>query len=193
MRGTTRRHQPLCVRVNISIHVPLARDDQGQEYDVIFIDISIHVPLARDDLYLLKNFASEASISIHVPLARDDGQRDWLDGAAQDFNPRPSCEGRLIALASACLFCPFQSTSLLRGTTSLLWSVNGKRTDFNPRPSCEGRLYALPLLYTSIYFNPRPSCEGRLVAASQSGRTKNFNPRPSCEGRHKINCVIYIR
>ena len=63
--------------------------------------------------------------------------------ATTDFNPLPSCEGRLI-------FIRFRLPPY----------------NFNPLPSCEGRpLSRVKFRYTA-YFNPLPSCEGRLNAAS---------------------------
>ena len=58
--------------------------------------ISIHVPRVRDDPTETEELAI-LRISIHVPRVRDD-QLGWRKCAgAKHFNPRPSCEGRLIA------------------------------------------------------------------------------------------------
>ena len=110
--------------VTISIHVPLAGDDQVGERHQHRQGISIHVPLAGDDADDLRAAADEADfyprppcggrlwplmrrawsfvISIHVPLAGDD-----------DDNSTMSISNYI-----------FLSTSPLRGTTGK--SDNGK-------------------------------------------------------------------
>ena len=79
--------------------------------------ISIHVPLARDD----------QAASIGAPLNKHFNPRPSCEGrpareamrpSETDFNPRPSCEGRHTLRRAQDLTPAFQSTSLLRGTTS---------------------------------------------------------------------------
>ena len=77
-------------------------------------------------------------ISTHAPHARSDKANFDSIRKPKDFNPRPSCEERLITLYS--------------GTPG---------ADFNPRPSCEERLRASASMSSFRYFNPRPSCEER--------------------------------
>ena len=95
LRGTTHRYLPDPLIVVISIHVPLAGDDQRGREGCRRPDISIHVPLAGDDDAgaigdaAMSAFLSTSPlrgtthagqrfvlngplISIHVPLAGDD-------------------------------------------------------------------------------------------------------------------------
>ena len=71
LRGTTDQAGADASAPDISIHVPLARDDPSVAVGQLRAAISIHVPLARDDLDPLFHFFAPL-ISIHVPLARDD-------------------------------------------------------------------------------------------------------------------------
>ena len=57
---------------SISIHVPLAGDDDMADSPIAAQKISIHVPLAGDDIRLLPSKQYREYISIHVPLAGDD-------------------------------------------------------------------------------------------------------------------------
>ena len=128
---------------------------------------------------------SKHGISIHVPLARDDLMIVSPIVSSSNFNPRPSCEGRLTSYAhlyrlhKISIHVPlarddlgnvvnliptkrFQSTSLLRGTTHTMSCSSSMPHYFNPRPSCEGRPAHILLRQAVLaYFNPRPSCEGR--------------------------------
>ena len=105
--------------LQISIHAPLARCDRGafiflpflkifqsthllrgatgsEVYVQWFNDISIHAPLARCDGGPVE-FAWGKNISIHAPLARCDKQSRQTTTAPGNFNPRTSCEVRLIS------------------------------------------------------------------------------------------------
>ena len=161
LRGTTPRTLLSCISVIFQSTSLLRGTTWHKEDAFCLVEISIHVPLARDDIYrpcaplLATDFNPRPScegrlqapapaclliiISIHVPLARDDTALHVHKQRRVHFNPRPSCEGR--PLPSAAVRAPhqFQSTSLLRGTTSLYSRA----------------------IFSSIYFNPRPSCEGR--------------------------------
>ena len=89
--------------------------------------------------------ASHASTFQSTLLMRGatrESHRPWPPGY---FNPRSSCEERLISL-----FC-----------ASIL-------SYFNPRSSCEERLvWRHPRLRIYLYFNPRSSCEERLGRAAR--------------------------
>ena len=102
--------------VAISIHVPHTRDDVRYFTSTILRNISIHVPHTRDDQ--IEAFLEKpVPISIHVPHTRDDCLRIIWQCRIDDFNPRPSHEGRLARLLPRCA----------------RWG------HFNPRPSHEGR------------------------------------------------------
>ena len=73
LRGATRGSAVFKVTLRISIHAPLARRDYRAMVDFALKDISIHAPLARRDLAAL---TAEAILGY--------------------FNPRASCEARLV-------------------------------------------------------------------------------------------------
>ena len=79
----------------ISIHSPHARGDRSCNVLGSLYQISIHSPHARGDL-TKRDLDCFRDISIHSPHARGDaGRGGALDLADVDFNPLPSCEGRL--------------------------------------------------------------------------------------------------
>ena len=80
------------------------------------LDISIHSPHARGDEGEFAVYPEIVIISIHSPHARGDPPRKSNSFSLLDFNPLPSCEGRLD----------------LHSTARRLYH-------FNPLPSCEGR------------------------------------------------------
>ena len=59
----------------------------------------------------------EHRISIHAPHARGDIVSCFNLSSSQDFNPRPSCEGRPTASMTLAMPLVFQSTPLMRGAT----------------------------------------------------------------------------
>ena len=112
---------PVVGELVISIHVPLAGDDRDCMQRIRHVCISIHVPLAGDDSAGRRLSQSPPNISIHVPLAGDDPACGPLGAAGTYFYPRPPCGGRHPAKSrpSRCLH-------------------------FYPRPPCGGRLRAVP-------------------------------------------------
>ena len=100
--------------------------------------ISIHVPLAGDDQCYRFRLHSQ-SISIHAPLAGDDYRRCCRLPAMRDFYPRHPCGGRPRAWAVPQNPAKFLSTSPLRGTTTVVPSHSYSPPYFYPRPPCGGR------------------------------------------------------
>ena len=122
----------------------------------------------------------------------------------RDFNPRSSCEERLLPKRHRCSVDIFQSTLLMRGATVAV-TVNVKslisihaphaRSDirdsyeyvmtknFNPRSSCEERRRQQGPRSIQQDFNPRSSCEERHGLLGPVRLSKYFNPRSSCEER----------
>ena len=127
----------------------------------------------------------------------------------QDFNPRTSCEVRLIRKEKYDGYCKFQSTHLVWGATFYAhkdWQ-KGNISIHAPRVRCD--ILEEVALQEYIHFNPRTSCEVRLsltVSGEKSclfqsthlvwGATTSkctektrketyFNPRTSCEVRHR--------
>ena len=158
----------------------------------------------------LKTALMVSSVSIHTPHARGDPRpsKGWIHQAR--FNPRPSCEGRLVrprlvgvgvvvsihaphargdASVSALGVEPFvfQSTPLMRGATASHSSTLITSLRFNPRPSCEGRRQTLLHVQmrgrVSIH---APHARGDASRNPFPARPTSFNPRPSCEGRPEV-------
>ena len=86
-------------------------------------DISIHAPLARCDDHTVLQLCKYHDISIHAPLARCDRGPSVWHLAHNDFNPRTSCEVRLMQYEYRFRIKIFQSTHLLRGATSVLMEL----------------------------------------------------------------------
>ena len=152
-----------------------------------------------------KQQGAQGHVSIHAPHARGDQMVTLLSTTAICFNPRPSCEGRLIPKTIANQIIKFQSTPLMRGATRVTSppaGTDGFQSTPLMRGATDGRLVEPHALVVSIHaphargdltqasiiialigFNPRPSCEGRRPHKRQLHGRACFNPRPSCEGR----------
>ena len=141
-----------------------------------------------------------------APLMRGEtygGRNNCFHG--NDFNPLPSCEGRLAVTVPPPSFNYFNPLPSCEGRPSHQWDCQYNQ-HFNPLPSCEGRRVLVPvpsvLLMISIRsphargdkmrfiafiaycdFNPLPSCEGRRLNSVKDLLRNDFNPLPSCEGR----------
>ena len=101
--------------------------------------ISIHVPLAGDDQVHPVVDVQRAGISIHVPLAGDDVQRLTCQTSDFDFYPRPPCGGRRMAGAGAIRrMGDFYPRPPCGGRHSGLRDCYG-HSHFYPRPPCGGR------------------------------------------------------
>ena len=167
---------------------------------------SIHFPLAREDS---SGYIRFPILFCFNPLPSCEGRLLLTPQSPFPccFNPLPSCEGRLRVVRDFSAFFVLQSTSLLRGKTSISASSGGNVSCFNPLPSCEGRLYggaggpcgvnasihfplaredspSRPFPRKTSCFNPLPSCEGRRLLWPARLSLLRFNPLPSCEGRH---------
>ena len=150
--------------------------------------ISIHVPLAGDDeAHLLRRWR-RFCISIHVPLAGDDPRMPTTPPANKNFYPRPPCGGRPNGHSTINIKSIFLSTSPLRGTTLMsgyFETVDKLLLSTSPlRGTTSSRLSNLRLQPISIhvplagddksntqkicgkwYFYPRPPCGGRRARA----------------------------
>ena len=86
----------------ISIHSPHARGDADAKGHVLRLSISIHSPHARGDFQKCNDGGTD-HISIHSPHARGDVPGMVRScGMYKNFNPLPSCEGRLNGNISQC-------------------------------------------------------------------------------------------
>jgi len=111
------------------------------------------------------------------------------------FNPRPSCEGRLLHVIANKDIAVFQSPSLVRGTTCTASIFACALSSFQSPSLVRGTTgISACALTPAHYFNPRPSCEGRRRRDGRVARIyRNFNPRPSCEGRQSRTARQRIR
>ena len=174
--------------------------------------ISIHAPHARSDYQASAPGMDYASISIHAPHARSDCTRARSSASSINFNPRSSCEERRGVLLDSFDFREFQSTLLMRGATTLLWTACLHRSHFNPRSSCEERrrtsttwrrieeisIHApharsdngqLSILAAHLEISIHaPHARSDLACALPGLRRRHFNPRSSCEERrgHRV-------
>ena len=148
--------------LTISIHVPLAGDDQieaGQTASFyVFLStsplrgtthygyrwyndftISIHVPLAGDDPDT-EPVLPAIYISIHVPLAGDDSNNNSYCCPLHHFYPRPPCGGRRVRPAwGRTRFSNFYPRPPCGGRPATAFWYAAKATNFYPRPPCGGR------------------------------------------------------
>ena len=206
MRGATIHEVCTSFRVNISIHAPHARSDQGIVKSRRAGAISIHAPHARSDI-LPK--ISESERPYFNPRSsceerRKDGRRPVLPSdfnprssceerpsglsaktAYRYFNPRSSCEERHQAVARKVADMLFQSTLLMRGATCRLKRPSDSAIciSIHAPHARSDRLYWSSMT-SAVNFNPRSSCEERLHKNGTAARGRHFNPRSSCEERH---------
>ena len=176
MRGATQCQAGQDRRARISIHAPHARSDgHRRRTEVHRRIISIHAPHARSDWIRLKRLSAVSKFQSTLLMrgATRRCYRRWRQG--RNFNPRSSCEERLVAYAvnydnyilfqSTLLmrgatrrhvigmpYCAFQSTLLMRGATHNIHASIVPIRDFNPRSSCEERPAILPVLRDPFQF-----------------------------------------
>ena len=116
MRGETLAADLCTTALTISIHSPHARGDMAFRLSRRVQAISIHSPHARGDTPLAGRSGQRITFQ-STPLMRGETRVYPSFGVWQsNFNPLPSCEGRL--------YQPQQGDYI---------------KDFNPLPSCEGR------------------------------------------------------
>ena len=123
MRGATGQAGTKVSAHHISIHAPHARSDTEHEKYRLFLDISIHAPHARSDRRFHQLLIRAISISIHAPHARSDRASCRSARRGRHFNPRSSCEERLMPSYSKFQTILFQSTLLMRGATCRLTRI----------------------------------------------------------------------
>ena len=205
MRGATFGTRHVILFQQVSIHAPHARGDQsartstwprtcfnprpscegrrarswcsssGWEFQ--------STPLMRGATRDRKQQGAQGHVSIHAPHARGDQMVTLLSTTAICFNPRPSCEGRLIPKTIADQIIKFQSTPLMRGATRVTSppaGTDGFQSTPLMRGATDGRLVEPHALVVSIH---APHARGDARAARYRPPTRRFNPRPSCEGR----------
>ena len=144
--------------------------------------ISIHAPLARCDS-ICRHKGTLHEISIHAPLARCDRGRECDRTTSYNFNPRTSCEVRLLVWALCGHDVKFQSTHLLRGATSSTGEyppLGIFQSTHLLRGATDGQGVRPGSGCISIHA-PLARCDrrGELAFWLQF----NFNPRTSCEVR----------
>ena len=82
---------------HISIHAPHARSDVTVVVAIGASVISLHAPLARSD-FPYHHHTRYSQISIHAPHARSDFVCMPFPYVSKHFNPRSSCEERLLSV-----------------------------------------------------------------------------------------------
>ena len=206
MRGETSLYQTIRYPRPISIHSPHARGDLCRRAHLHQRVISIHSPHARGDLCWPASSPRRRSISIHSPHARGDDIRPPEPCLNADFNPLPSCEGRLPGGVPTVCLHRFQSTPLMRGETFLA-SHRFCSFVFQSTPLMRGETVNIPLYlspcspisihsphargdaddhrkgYVVCISIHSPHARGDVGTIPSLPISKNFNPLPSCEGR----------
>ena len=145
-------------------------------------------------------------ISIHSPHARGDSSFAVSFISRADFNPLPSCEGRLDLLTIPTSVDRISIRSPHARGDSRKPGIMHMQKHFNPLPSCEGRLVWLRRWGTQILFQSTPLMRGETrenvitffdigfqstplmrgeteLLRFQRAAYHYFNPLPSCEGR----------
>ena len=91
----------------------------------------------------------QGRVSIHAPHARGDRSSHSCRTPSMSFNPRPSCEGRLLVeRRQAAMYGVSIHAPHARGDR-VGEAERTKQRRFNPRPSCEGRQLDVAKLSTS--------------------------------------------
>ena len=118
LRGTTMQNKSRCRRFDISIHVPLAGHDAGQNVPLTETAVTFQSTCPLRGTTLLSCAINRArQISIHVPLAGHDLTQSIFFTQKFNFNPRAPCGARRV--------------------------TEGEENDdcyFNPRAPCGARL-----------------------------------------------------
>ena len=139
LQGTTRLCPYKPMAVIISIHVPIAGNNEMPWEYVNAGGISIHVPIAGNDK-ADGGLADGEEISIHVPIAGNDliVLLDRLhDRIFQSTFPLQGTTGHRVPVKFYRLV--FQSTFPLQGTTLRLTNYSPSGKHFNPRSHCRER------------------------------------------------------
>ena len=128
----------------------------------LYQGISIHAPHARsDEIIDGANNKPREIISIHAPHARSDVIRGLQSLTLKNFNPRSSCEERLMHHADIVLQYSFQSTLLMRGATAVL-GLRLQHGDISIHaPHARSDIHVSGETSPFLHFNPRSSCEER--------------------------------
>ena len=145
--------------------------------------ISIHSPHARGDVDVS---ACKIGLCDFNPLPSCEGRLTAKDGliSISDFNPLPSCEGRREAYHITPVSEGFQSTPLMRGETRTQTRYSCCMRHFNPLPSCEGRRITVSSRGRINLFQSTPLMRGEtMLPPCWMSILLHFNPLPSCEGR----------
>ena len=157
----------LCKSRNWSIHTPKFLPCTSCEVRrVAFKSIKYSIQFQSTHLVwgatrAMKKSDRDNRISIHAPRVRCDNLNGVGSVIGRHFNPRTSCEVRL-----------------------LFFSTLPSRLYFNPRTSCEVRLSVEhnPVCTVNISIHaPRVRCDWH--SWIQSAYSAHFNPRTSCEVR----------
>ena len=174
--------------------------------DMLDDTISIHAPHARSD-FVMADIAVEIAISIHAPHARSDPTIAKVLPLPSYFNPRSSCEERLLHTLQApalSYFNPrssceerqhnkidrlhndnkFQSTLLMRGATIDVIDDMLDDTISIHAPHARSDFVMADIAVEIAISIHAPHARSDLTDIGNAIRSKNdFNPRSSCEER----------
>ena len=141
LRGATDCRYPIRIQFHVSIHAPLARCDRPArtgrretagfnprtscevrpglrlEYSKLGL-VSIHAPLARCDVGYIDTWLGLHEFQSTHLLRGATHPYENSNSTRMSFNPRTSCEVRLMAVLKIKSSTGFQSTHLLRGATT---------------------------------------------------------------------------
>ena len=191
MRGETFQIKHLLKTEYISIHSPHARGDVKLPLMRMLSSAFQSTPLMRGETVHFTRSCTICTISIHSPHARGDQLEQYQVCRYQNFNPLPSCEGRLRrdmwtwpkflfqstplmrgeTFQLVCCHCPpglFQSTPLMRGETISIPPFRQCKFISIHSPHARGDVFRRRAQYILCYFNPLPSCEGRRHSVATS-------------------------
>ena len=139
--------------------------------------------LMRGATISVRNIAVMLDISIHAPHARSDSYPCFLAPSTNNFNPRSSCEERLLINLLYSDYLRFQSTLLMRGAT-ILCVTTARRLLFQSTLLMRGATRRKRLYRKNKEFQSTLLMRGATTAKALSmSVTENFNPRSSCEER----------
>ena len=123
----------------ISIHVPIAGNDKADGGLADGEEISIHVPIAGNDLIVLLDRLHDRIFQSTFPLQGTTLRLTNYSPSGKHFNPRSHCREPPADADSLLEYGTFQSTFPLQGTTVITYSAIRPRSDFNPRSHCRER------------------------------------------------------
>ena len=167
MRGAT--PSPISLRAGhaTSIHAPHAWGDSPLTELSRRTNTLQSTPHMRGATSVPAKYQPTSKTSIHAPHAWGDLLGGFMGKNYTDFNPRPTCVGRLGT---------FMATPMT--------------ANFNPRPTCVGRRKLSSRERVVKILQSTPHMRGATSSClSSSSASPYFNPRPTCVGRPRLRPI----